>query len=168
MKKGGLRFGNYNGDSDVAFIVFFVFFIFLIILIPTGGYCYANRDAIKVYIQDMNKGTEEFTMTTRGAKHLKMMKSKERLEDVVKGDTCIFVLADWCGHCKRLKASGMLEELARDVPVIVMDDKHPQAQMVMQQLSSQGFPTLGMIKDGKMMKYDGPRDANTMKQAFMQ
>ncbi len=62
----------------------------------------------------------------------------------------------------------MLEDMARDVPVIVMDDKHPEAQMVMQELQSQGFPTLGMVKDGKMMKYDGPRDAAAMKQAFMQ
>ena len=162
------KFGQMDSNSDTVFIVFFVFFLLLILLVPSGGYCYANREAIKVYVQDMNKDTEKFTMVTKGAKHYKPMKSKERLSDVVKGDCCLFVLAEWCGHCKRIKESGMLEDLARDVPVIVMDDKHPEAQMVMQELQSQGFPTLGMIKDGKMTKYDGPREASAMKQAFMQ
>jgi len=167
MKKGS-RFGQSESAESAIFIVFVVFFFLLLLLIPAGGYCYANREAINVYIKDMNKDTEAFTMVSKGAKHYKNMKSTEKLSDVLKGDCCIFVLADWCGHCKRLKSSGMLEDMARDVPVIVMDDKHPEAQKVMQELQSQGFPTLGMVKNGKMMKYDGPRDAAAMKQAFMQ
>lgn len=167
MKKSS-KFGQMDSGADAIFYVCIIFIFLLILVIPAGGYCYANREAINVYFHDAQKGTEEFTMVNKGAKHYKNMKSKERLSDVVKGDCCIFVLAEWCGHCKRLKASGMLEDLARDVPVIVMDDKHPEAQMVMQELQSQGFPTLGMVKDGKMMKYDGPREASAMRQAFMQ
>jgi thiol:disulfide interchange protein len=165
MKKSG--FGQTEG-SDTIFIVLFVFFLLLLITIPTGGYCYTNREAIKVYIQDMSKDTEAFTMTTKGAKHYKNVKSTEKLSDVIKGDSCIFVLADWCNHCKSLKSSGMLQDLASDIPVFVMDDKHPEAQMVMKELQSQGFPTLGMVKDGKMTKYDGAREASAMRQAFMQ
>lgn len=163
------KFGNHgeNPGADTLFVIFFIFFLLLIFSIPAGGYCYANRDTIKVQITDMTKDTETFVSMTKGGKHYKAMKSTDRLGKVITGDSFIMVLADWCGHCKRLKESGTLEEVSKDIPVIVLDDKHPESQDVMKQLKSQGFPTLGMIKGGKMVKYEGGRDASSMKAAFM-
>ena len=161
------KFGNSSGDT--AFLVFFVFFILLLIILPTGGYCYANRDAIKVQIEEIKPKTETFVSTAfKGAKDYKVMSHRESLKDEQGKDACIFVLADWCGHCTRLKESGDLEVLSKDVPVRIFDDKHPEAQTIMQEVKSQGFPTIALMKNGKLSNYEGPREADSIRAAFMQ
>jgi thiol-disulfide isomerase/thioredoxin len=162
------KFGNSTATtsgSDTAFLVFFVLFILLLITLPTGGYCYANRDAIKIQIEKVKKDSETFVSTSfKGAKDIKFLSNDDRLDGE---DCCVFLLAPWCGHCKRLKESGTLEVLSKDVPVRVLDDKHPDTSSLMKELKSQGFPTIGMMKSGKLMNYEGPREADSIKQSFM-
>ena len=154
--------------SETVFLVFFVFFILLLIILPTGGYCYANREDIKIQVEMIKPKVDEFTSVAfKGAKDYKVLTHKESMKNE-KDDCCIFVLAEWCGHCKRLKESGALETLSKDVPVRILDDKHPETPMIMKEIESGGFPTVAMMKDGKLTKYEGPRDAESMKQAFMQ
>jgi len=161
------KFGQTESGADVAIIVFVVFLLLLIIFVPVGGYCYANQDAIRVKLIEVEKDTENFTALTKGSKHYKAMKHSEQLRDVVKGDCVIAVLAPWCGHCKRLKESGELENVGKKIQVLVLDDKHPETPIVMNELKSQGFPTIGMLKNGTLRNYDGPRDASSIMDAMM-
>ena len=67
---------------------------------------------------------------------------------------CAFFVADWCGHCKRLKASGMMEKLAQmGVGVLVADDQTKAAK----EMGVQGFPTIMCYKNGMFMIHDGDR-----------
>lgn len=86
-------------------------------------------------------------------------------------DAIIFILADWCGHCSNLKNSGEIEELKNvtnrnDVMVFELDDKHPETKGMMEQLESTGFPTIAMVKDKKIHKYDGERTASAIMDQF--
>lgn len=78
----------------------------------------------------------------------------------------IAVLAPWCGYCKRLKSSGILVKIAKKYPVIVIDDKHPQTQDVMNILQAEGFPSLGVIFQGNLLPYRGPRDIQYLMQTL--
>ena len=65
------------------------------------------------------------------------------------------------------KESGLVVGERRISHVFVLDDKHPETQMVMGELQSRGFPTIGMLKNGQMMNYEGPRDASSMMDTMM-
>ena len=161
------KFGQTNTEGNVAVIILAVFLLLLIVFIPVGGYCDANQDEIRVKLTEVGKDTENFTALTKGSKFYKSMKHSEKLSDNVKSNSVIAVLAPWCGHCKRLKDSGMLEEVAKKIPVFVLDDKHPETPVVMGELQSNGFPTIGLLKDGKLTNYEGPRDASSLMDAMM-
>ena len=73
----------------------------------------------------------------------------------------VCLLADWCGHCKRLKESGELDKVAMTNPVVVATDENKHISSVMNEYKSRGFPTLlTMKKSGMVKSYDGPRSAS--------
>jgi len=68
-------------------------------------------------------------------------------------------LADWCGHCKTLKASKILEKLASSGVVVLMaDDKHS----ITSEMNITGFPSLYCVRNGKNVSYDGDRSAGAI------
>ena len=70
----------------------------------------------------------------------------------------ICLLADWCGHCKRLKESGELDKVAMTNPVMIASDENEHASSIMNEYKSRGFPTLLVMKKSGMIKpYDGQR-----------
>ena len=72
----------------------------------------------------------------------------------------ICLLADWCGHCKRLKESGELDKVSMTNPVIISTDENEHTSSIMNKYQSSGFPTLLTMKNNGMVKsYDGPRIA---------
>ena len=74
---------------------------------------------------------------------------------------CTVFMADWCGHCKRLKASGTLEKLAEmGVTVLMADDKSQLAR----EMRIEGFPTIYCMANGKNMKYQGDRSYESIMQ----
>ena len=72
----------------------------------------------------------------------------------------ICLLADWCGHCKRLKESGELDKVAMTNPVIIASDENEYTSSIMNEYKSRGFPTLlTMKKNGMVKTFDGQRMA---------
>ena len=70
----------------------------------------------------------------------------------------ICLLADWCGHCKRLKESGELDKVAMTNPVMIVSDENEHTSSIMNEYKSRGFPTLlTMKKSGMIKSYDGQR-----------
>jgi thiol-disulfide isomerase/thioredoxin len=70
------------------------------------------------------------------------------------------IVADWCGHCKRLAQT--LNELQEHYPIDVyyMSDKDPYTPMVMDKMGVRGFPSVFKIRSGgELVPYNGPRDA---------
>lgn len=69
-------------------------------------------------------------------------------------DVCTIFMADWCGYCRKLKESGLIESLTEvGFAVFVADDKSELTK----QMSVDGFPTIYCMKGGKNVKYDGER-----------
>lgn len=63
-------------------------------------------------------------------------------------------MADWCGHCQRMKQSGILEQLADNgFVVFIADDKN----RLTQDMKVQGFPTIYAVVKGRNVPYQGER-----------
>lgn len=90
----------------------------------------------------------------------KVYKQKDDLE--LDEDCIIAILAPWCGHCKNLKKSGMLEELSKHIRVIEIDDKHKNTKDILSAVKSEGFPTLVLYKQGNLIRYDGERTTESI------
>ncbi len=149
-----------NGESCVAIVA--LVFLFIILL---GGICWCNRDHFESFTNIMKSNHDTIAQRVKGGKHYHAMNSNEdivvKLSELDRNGQSAFIgiLADWCGHCKRLKESGVLAEVAKKVPVITLDDQHPQAQQLMQKIGSKGFPTLIVYNKG-MKLYNGDRTAS--------
>lgn len=69
-------------------------------------------------------------------------------------DVCTIFMADWCGYCRKLKESGLVESLAElGFAVFLADDNSKLAK----DMKIEGFPTIYCMKGGKNVKYDGER-----------
>lgn len=64
-------------------------------------------------------------------------------------------MADWCGHCKRLKESKFLDKLAAMGANVFMADDNAR---LTKEMKVRGFPTIFCLKGGKQVSYDGERD----------
>ena len=65
-----------------------------------------------------------------------------------------FVTADWCGPCQTMKRGALADRRVADVvrtrtePVYIDGDEHPD---IVQSLGVRGFPTVVIIRDGKIV-----------------
>lgn len=153
---------GYNDNSKMM-CGMFLFFIVVIILIVV--ICWCKKDE---FTNAIGTNVETMENVLKGGlyyKHLNsndnlQMKMEKAMEDPIMKNrknkiAVIAVLAPWCGYCKRLKESGVLQKVAKKYPVLVIDDQHPQSGEVMKMLNSEGFPTLGIFNNGKLMPYKG-------------
>ena len=69
----------------------------------------------------------------------------------------MFILASWCGHCKKLKDSGIIDDVKSAIGennCIVYEDNEKKAK----EYNVKGFPTMGVLKQGKFTEYYGKRN----------
>jgi thiol:disulfide interchange protein len=80
------------------------------------------------------------------------------------------ITADWCGHCKTLKANVKNARTIQPFDFYWMDgDKTAAHQAKASELKVQGFPTLYYIeRDGQLMPYTGGRGAEDLVHIFHQ
>jgi len=146
--------------------VIIVFIILLIFSIPMGcvGYYYGDdiKDRVNVIYVKMLPEYQKFTNVV-GVKELSAV---EKVAEITEPKYIVAVLADWCGHCRSLKASGELDSLAEDVKVFMMTDKHPEAKVLMESTGSRGFPTIVLVNNGKKSLYQGERTAQAILKAL--
>jgi len=83
--------------------------------------------------------------------------------------------ANWCGHCKTLAPEwkNLTETIEKDykdknlgIVSIESDVKHKDIDTVLKEVGLEvtGFPTIGLLKDKKFIRYDGNRNAASMLQ----
>lgn len=98
----------------------------------------------------------------------KMKKSNEGFEAApvgFEGDRMVCCLASWCGHCKKLKASGELDKLKEepDVPVEINEDDDAANK----KYGVKGFPSIMKVTaNGEQIPFKGPRTAEAMIEFF--
>lgn len=81
-------------------------------------------------------------------------------------DCVIMILASWCGHCEKLKRSGEIEKLSKNIKVIIIPETHKEADHYMKKVQSRGFPTIICNKNGRLHKYNGERTADGIMHSF--
>ncbi len=73
----------------------------------------------------------------------------------------IFVGAGWCGFCQRTKPE--IEKLAKitglNTPVLFVDGADSKNKNLLNLLEIEGFPTIFLIINNKLVKYTGNRIA---------
>lgn len=82
--------------------------------------------------------------------------------DLLDKDCVIAILAPWCGHCKNLKKSGLLDQLSKYIEVKEIDDTHKNTRDIMAAVGSDGFPTIVLYRDGKLTGFRGERDISSL------
>jgi hypothetical protein len=88
-------------------------------------------------------------------------------ENINMQDDGIFIVAaSWCSHCTKLKNSGELEKLNKNVNVTMIPHDHPFAENFMNKVKGEGYPTIAVNKNNVLHKYSGPRNSESMFQFF--
>lgn len=97
--------------------------------------------------------------------HEKVLDQMKKLHE--SGKPGVFVLvSDRCGYCRKLKQSGTLNELAKEVLVCVLHDNHPEYGELMKMLKARGVPTIAIFYNGKLNNYEGARDTRSIRNAI--
>lgn len=137
-------------------------FVFIILIMAI---VFTNYSSFETCANSVKYKNETFTNILLGGKHYHALSPSEDIQQKFsdlnksKKTALVAILAPWCGYCKQLKSSGALKTVASKYDVIVMDDKHPQTEKVMETLKARGFPSLGFFSNGKLIPYDGERKA---------
>ncbi len=143
----------------------------LIIFIVLFFICGCKLNFFKKIFNTILGRTETFANQLGGAGRYHKLTDSDNLESVINkhsGNECtiVAVTAEWCGHCKALYASGELQKAAQTHLVVVVDEKHQEAQKIMKDVGSQGFPTIALhCKKRGLGKYSGPRTAESITKA---
>lgn len=158
--------GTKKTDSEKCCVVFCI--VIIIALIIAVACTCAQYKSPQCFVDCFEASNETIKNKVMGGKHFHAMNHSEDISDKLKiihdsgRPGLVALLADWCGYCKKLKASGVLKDIAKDYSVIMMNDKHPQANYMMSGAHANGYPTLIIFHKGHMKKYDGPRDTNSI------
>lgn len=67
------------------------------------------------------------------------------------------ILAPWCGYCKKLKASKVLEKASDSIKIVEISDKHQDCIDIMKKVKAPGFPSLIVVRNGNMKLFEGDR-----------
>lgn len=98
----------------------------------------------------------------------KMKKSRVKVLDTTdevtkikssKGPCIIVIYADWCGHCQRAVPDWI--ELAKSADVYAIESEKYSGDDV------SGYPTIKIVKNGKVSDYKGERTVKDMKNALL-
>lgn len=145
-------------------------FVFIILIIAI---CWTNRENFENFANVLLHKKETMTSVLSGGKNYVSLSVNDNIIDKLKEKktAVVAVLAPWCGYCKKLKSSGILNDIAKDFPVLVIDDKHPQTDDVMHLLQAEGFPAIGILNNGNIIPYRGdtkqlPSIMNSLKDNF--
>lgn len=80
----------------------------------------------------------------------------------------LFVGAGWCGFCQRAKPE--IEKLAKitglRAPVVFVDGADTKNKNLLNLLEIEGFPTIFLIINNKLVKYEGNRVAEEILSAM--
>lgn len=150
--------------DELAWVIVIFIVLLIIISLPMGcvGYYYGDdiKDRVNVFLIQIDPNKSNY-QGFANVGTVRTLSNTDKYEPILKEKAAVVaVLADWCGHCVKLKQSGELDILASKVPVIVMSDLHPQAKDIMKNIKSMGFPTLALVKNGSLTLYTGERSAN--------
>jgi thiol-disulfide isomerase/thioredoxin len=119
--------------------------------------------------------------STRKTRNVNKKKATRSNQHKVDPATLGLVYAEWCGHCQQLKPewASMKEEIDADVElkprieIIEIESEDPSLKQKMEHLnqgvvgeplSVEGYPTIFMKKNNAIHRYQGNRDAQSIKQ----
>ncbi len=128
----------------------------------------SKQNYFKKMINTLLGRSETFVNQLGGAGRYHKLTDSDTVESVISqhsGNECtiVAVTAEWCGYCKKLYESGELQKAAKSHLVVVVDEKHKQAEKIMKETGSGGFPTIAIhCKQRGFGKYEGPRTAKAM------
>jgi thiol-disulfide isomerase/thioredoxin len=160
-----------NMTSSEGCCVIFCIVILVALIIAVACTC-TQYQSPQCFVDCFNASNETIKHKIKGGKHFDFMNHTDDISKKLKvihesgKPGLIALLADWCGYCKQLKSSNVLDDIAKTFHVIGMNDKHPQSNYMMKGVQAQGYPTLIIFYKGSMKKYEGPRTAQAIMDAM--
>ena len=130
--------------------------------------CMAKQNYFKKMLNTLLGRSETFVNQLGGSGRYHKLTDSDTVESVISqhsGNECTIVVvgADWCGYTKQLYESAELQKAAKSHLVVVVDEKQKQAEKIMKETGSGGFPTIAIhCKQRGFGKYEGPRTAKAM------
>lgn len=160
---------NEMNDSSKLFCCMFCFVFIFILLI--AAIAWTQRECFENFTNAINASNETIKNVFSGGLFYKSLSADDDVLKIMKKNKkpiLLVLTAPWCGYCKKLKSSGELTKVAKEFPVLQMDDSHPQTQEMMNVLQAEGFPAMGIISEGNVYPYNSSRDASTILRAMKQ
>jgi glutaredoxin len=83
-------------------------------------------------------------------------------DDIYVSVNIIAILAPWCGYCRELKDSGLLNKISKKIDVIEIGDDHKDANKIMEITKNKTYPTIILCKNGKLRAFKGKRSLSNL------
>jgi thiol-disulfide isomerase/thioredoxin len=74
----------------------------------------------------------------------------------------IAILAPWCGYCKELKESHVLDDLSKKIDIIEISDTHKDADRIMEKSKHATYPCLVLYKNGRLIAFKDERNLRNL------
>lgn len=125
-------------------------FILLILLL-----LWSNEDTFDTIGEKLKyKYDTMYNRLVKGGTYYHCLSKDENIEKFLrkKEKVLIFFLAPWCKESKKIKRSGILYKISKNEHVIVIDDKHPDTEFLMNTFNIKKFPSVCLYENKKIKK----------------
>lgn len=152
-----------DGCEIFACVVLVIIFCIMVIAM-----CWCSFGSFEKFENIVSSSNETLKYKMKGGKHYRVLNHDETIVDALRKmeqdgkPGMVAILADFCGHCRTLKDSGVLVDVSKNYPVVTLDENHPQASVLMQKLDFHGFPLIAIFKNRNLTLYKGPRDLRSI------
>lgn len=134
----------------ICHIITSIIFILLILLL-----LWSNEDTFETIGEKLKyKYDTVYNKLVNGYEFYHCLSKDENLEHVLrnKKKVIILFLAPWCKDSKKIK-NEKLSTISKKIPVIVIDDKHPDTEFLMNTFDIKSFPNALLYENKKITKY---------------
>lgn len=131
------------------FIVFIVFIILIVLLLWSNNDTFDTLGDRMIYTYDTL-----YHKLVNGQIYYHSLSKDENLEGYLRGKTkaVILFLAPWCKDSKEIKKQEEIKKITKNVDTVIIDDKHPDVELLMNVYNLNKFPSICVYKNKYIKK----------------
>jgi thiol-disulfide isomerase/thioredoxin len=107
---------------------------------------------------------DEEDLKTEDSKLVRVKDTKEAQKILTSsGPAMLIVYAKWCGHCRALFDiwRELSNKISKQAKIYVIEESNYKAKDI------NGFPSMRIMKNGKVTNYEGERDVTSLEKALL-